>query len=226
MKILRYIKQIYRDLVGSVIIGMPGPTGRKMRYWYYKNKFKKCGRNVVIDEGVIIQNPEWISIGNNVWIDRYCVLIAGRVNYRNDSIIKEISNKDYLFAEGELIIGSNVHIGINNIIQSHVGVVLGDNSTTSAGVKIYSLSNSCSSEIDKSTVTYANSTGSGKVAYVKSPVVIKAGVWVALNVCVLGGTIGENSFVKSNSVVYKSIPENSIASGSPAKKISNRFGEK
>jgi len=69
VKFLKYLPTVFSDFIKLFIIYFPGPTGRKIRYFYWRKKFKKCGKNVIIDEGVIIKNPEWISIGDNVWID-------------------------------------------------------------------------------------------------------------------------------------------------------------
>jgi acetyltransferase-like isoleucine patch superfamily enzyme len=50
------------------------------------------------------------------------------------------------------------------------------------------------------------------------PVFINDGVWLGLNTLVLKGvTIGKNTVVGANSVVTKSLPENVIAAGNPAK---------
>jgi acetyltransferase-like isoleucine patch superfamily enzyme len=88
---------------------------------------------------------------------------------------------------------------------------------------MYSLSNYPYDENDLKTITYANCMATGKISYIISPIVIEDGVWIALNCIVLGGTIGKNSFISSNSIVYKDIPENSYASGIPARKIKDRF---
>jgi len=224
--VITMIKKIFKafdDILRFFIIYMPGPTGRRLRYYYWKKKFKKCGKNVLIDEGVIIQGPEYISIGDNVCIDKYSILMAGPVRFNDNSVVKRIENKNFKYEEGELIIGNGIHIGISNIIQAHGGVYIGNNVTTSAGVKIYSLSNYPYDENDLKTITYANCMASGKISYIISPVVIEDGVWIALNSIVLGGTIGKNSFISSNSLVYKDIPENSYASGNPARKIKDRF---
>jgi acetyltransferase-like isoleucine patch superfamily enzyme len=220
---MKMLFRILDDLLKFFIIYIPGPTGRKIRYYYWKKKFRKCGKNVLIDEGVIIENPEWISIGDNVWIDKYSILIAGPVKFNDNSVVKRIENKNFKYEEGELIIGNGIHIGIGNIIQAHGGVYIGNNVTTSAGVKIYSLSNYPCDKNDIKTITYANCMASGKISYILSPVVIEDGVWIALNSIVLGGTVGKNSFISSNSIVYKDIPENSYASGNPAEKIKDRF---
>jgi lipopolysaccharide O-acetyltransferase len=52
------------------------------------------------------------------------------------------------------------------------------------------------------------------------PVCIQDNVWIGESVSILPGvTIGEGSIIGANSVVSKSIPENVIAVGSPAKPI-------
>lgn len=49
----------------------------RLRYIYYKKRFKSCGDNVLIYFGVIIQDPENIQVGNNVGIQPY-TFIQGR----------------------------------------------------------------------------------------------------------------------------------------------------
>lgn len=219
----KIFKAILYNLIESLIRGISGPLGRKLRYWYWSKRFKKCGKNVIIDEGVIIQGPEWISVGDNVWIDKYCILMAGPVNLEK-LIVKNRQINDFKGAIGELIIGSEVHIGIFNIIQAHGGVYIGNKVTTSAGVKIYSLSNYVCDENDPGIITYANCmVKNDPVIYILSPIEIEDGVWIGLNSIILGGRIGKNSFVASSSIVLRDIPENSYASGCPAKKIKSRF---
>lgn len=56
--------------------------------------------------------------------------------------------------------------------------------------------------------------------YKTSPVFIDDNVWIGESVSVLPGVrIGKNSIIGANSVVTKSIPENSIAVGNPARVI-------
>jgi acetyltransferase-like isoleucine patch superfamily enzyme len=51
-------------------------------------------------------------------------------------------------------------------------------------------------------------------------IIIKRGSWLASGSIVIGGvTIGENSIVAAGSIVTKSIPDNSIVAGIPAKII-------
>ncbi|WP_019277563.1 acyltransferase [Vibrio coralliilyticus] len=64
---------------------------------------------------------------------------------------------------------------------------------------------------------------SENISCIESPLILEEGVWIGLNVIIFGGLVGRNSFVSTNSVVLKSVEENSYAAGSPAKKVKNRF---
>ena len=56
--------------------------------------------------------------------------------------------------------------------------------------------------------------------FIESPTKIEDKVWIGANVTVLKGvTIGKNAVIGAGSVVTKSIPENAIAIGAPAKVI-------
>ncbi|MFN7014362.1 MAG: hypothetical protein ACK4ON_08860, partial [Bacteroidia bacterium] len=122
------------------IRNLPGIIGRKTRYLYYKIRLGSCGKNVIIDTGVYFQSPKDIYIGDNVWIDKNVIFIAGKLNHltHENTLGLDLIDKDKL---GKIIIGSNSHLGINTIIQGHGGVVILNNFTSSAHCKIYTLSN-------------------------------------------------------------------------------------
>jgi acetyltransferase-like isoleucine patch superfamily enzyme len=56
---------------------LPGAIGFKLRYRFWKNRLKFLGKNVKIDVGVYFQNPQFISIDDNCWIDRNVIILAG-----------------------------------------------------------------------------------------------------------------------------------------------------
>lgn len=213
------LSNLYSQIVESLIRNISGRAGVILRRKYYSKKFAKCGQNLHIDEGVIIQGAKDIFIGDNVWIDKYCILMAGKVNISSEQV-KVKQNKNYLYNEGELHIGSNVHIAPQCIIQAHGGVSIGDNCGFSSGVKLYSLTNLPENPNDE----IVHFTPLGKPYYLNSQISIAENVGVALNSIVLAGaTIEQNSFIAPNSVVMTTIKENSFASGNPAKKIKDRF---
>lgn len=199
----------------SLMRNISGRLGQVLRKTYYSKRFAQCGNNLKIDEGVIIEGIQDIFVGDNVWIDKYTILMAGKVSIPSEKI-KAKENKNYMCNEGELHIGSNVHIAPQCIIQAHGGVVIGNYFTASAGSKIYSLSNS----VDQ---CFYGTHSDKEIKHILSPIKIEDNVWLGLNSIILGGEIKKDSFVAPNSVVITSISENSFANGSPAKKIKDRF---
>ncbi len=213
------LSNLYFQIIESLIRNISGRLGTILRKKYYHKRFAQCGQNLQIDEGVIIEGAKDIYIGDNVWIDKYCILMAGKVNIPKEQV-KVKQNKNYIYNEGELHIGSNVHIAPQCIIQAHGGVSIGENCGFSSGVKVYSLTNLPDSPNDE----IVHFTPLGKPFYLNSQIDIDENVGIALNSIVLTGvTIEKNSFITPNSVVMTTIKENSFASGNPAKRIKDRF---
>ncbi len=205
-----------RSFVEDLIRPLSGSLGKKLRFWYYKKRLGACGENVFIDTGVFFLNSKDIMLGDNCWIDKNCVLIAGALQKTN--VIEKFSQSyDQPPLPGKLCIGHNAHIGIGTVIQAHGGVSVGNYFTTSAHCRIFSLSND-PYKCRKGTVGEAND-----IHYVLTPVVIENNVWLGLNVSVIGSHIQSDVFVQPHSIVTGTIPGNSVAAGSPAKKIRSRF---
>lgn len=206
--------EIVLNIIEDFIRYISGPLGVRIRRLYYSKRLKKCGKGLVVDTGVFFSGPNFIEVGDNVWIDKNVHFIAGELNKQKIKVL----NKDVQVKKGNISLGSNIHIGINTIIQGHGGVVLENYFTSSANCCIYSLSN----EVGKCYSGTYNKK-SDVVYYVQSPVHIEQNVWLGLGVKVLGGRIGSNTFVKPHSVVISSIEENSIAEGFPALRVKSRF---
>ena len=69
----------------------------------------------------------------------------------------------------------------------------------------------------------SNPTEREKSIIPSRPIIIEDNVFIGLNSVILKGvTIGKNSVIGANSVVFNSIPENSIAIGNPCKVIIKR----
>lgn len=198
---------------------MPGSVGNRLRYLYFKNQFKKCGSNVIIDIGVQIEGAELISLGNNVHIDKYCIISTGK---SLTGIINRKPNASFSGSEGEIIIGSNIHITQFCLIMGYGGVQIEDNCVLSANSKIYSLTNTSYDLEDRATVT--SIMPYSQAHFLISPIVLNFNVWLGLNTIVMPGThIGKNSFTVSNSVLIGQFPENSHIAGQPAKRVRSRF---
>lgn len=203
----RLFSHLYEDLIR----GLSGPLGHRLRRAWYRRRLAACGTGLVIEPGVHILGAAHIRLGDNVWLDRSAVLIAGPV--REDARIVAGARSD-----GGLVLGDDCHIGIGTVIQAHGGISIGDCFTTSAGVKIYSLSN------DPATC-HAGTTEFGRndPGYRVTPVRIGRNVWLGLDVLVLGGRIGDDCFARPQAVINGDIAPGQVVTGTPATARRPRF---
>jgi len=179
--------------------------------------------------GVRIYGPNYISIGNNCWIDDYAILIGGP-NIKKGVKYHKKPNKDYAYKEGEIVIGDNVHIAPFVILQGHGGISIGSNLTIASGSKIYSLiqhyKDNTNELNDKKIFKFVGLVPPDEQVLVNSPIVIHDNSAVGLNSIILpGSVIGKNSWLGANSLLNKVLPDNVIAYGSPVRYIKNRFKE-
>ncbi|MGD9056452.1 MAG: hypothetical protein PVF38_09945 [Desulfobacterales bacterium] len=186
------------------------------------------GRNVKIDTGVFFQNPELITIGNNCWIDKNVVLIAGLDHSNREKIIKE--NERYPGKPGEIFIGSHVHIGIGSIFSGiSSGIYISNFCGFSADCKVYSFTSHYRSESNPSNrnFCFGPMVDHSRQCIVEGPVYLEENVGIALNSVILPGvTVEKNSFISINTVVNKNVESNVICKGNPGKIIRNRFIKK
>ena len=226
--IVRFVdsgKRTFSSSIESAIRNVGGFFGQELRYSYYSRKLKSCGKNVKIGEGVIIENPENIVVGDNVWIMPYTMITARPKNKNMENrMIKKKHNPRYNDSIGHLTIGNQVSIGAYNILQGYGGLRIEDKVTTSARVSVYSFSHYPVDERNPSVVTYANAMiQNDNISCIESPIVLEEGVWLGLGVTVFGGTVGKLSFVASQSIVIDDIERNSCAKGNPARRYRSRF---
>lgn len=219
------LKKILRALVESVLRPIDGGFGERLRYKYYRGRFQSCGLNLRIGINVKLSGLKYISIGNNVWIDDGCILNAGLPESFGNREVKRRHNPDYGSADGKLKLGSHIHLAPSCILNAFGGgIEIGDHCGLSSGVKIYSMSNHYRSYKDPSLITYSNPmTKDLPVVLSIYPVKVGRNCFVTLGATLLGGTVGENSYVTPSSLVIGRFSPNVILSGSPAKVRGPRF---
>lgn len=175
-------------LVESFIRPISGGIGRRLRYMYYRKKFKSCGENVIIDEGVYFENIHTISVGSNVWIDKNTILLGGAFNSDGRKVYKTGENK---IPWGDLLLGNGVHIAPFSLIQSHGGVSIGENVTIASGSKIYSLSHhyrNLNDKEDKKRYSFSTMADKDDQFMIVGNVVIGDRAAIGLNSVLLPGT--------------------------------------
>jgi acetyltransferase-like isoleucine patch superfamily enzyme len=205
------------ELIDSALRHIGSVAGVSIRRAYYRCRLRNCGRNLRIDCGVYITNPGFISLGDDVILDKGVIIIAGSAG--DHARTRHVPNPECRAKPGEVIIGSHAHLGIGTILQGHGGVEIGDDFTSSSHCMIYSLSND-PRRCQSGTVGGA----SHEVHYIQSPVKIGDNVWLGLHSIMIGNTLGNHVFAKPYSLILTDIADNQIIMGQPAVVTGPRFG--
>ncbi len=143
-----------------------------------------------------------ITMGKNVQIKS--AFSANPVG-RADGTCFIISN------DATLSIGNNVGIS-NTLFYIKTSLTIEDNVLIGGGCQIY--------DSDFHSLDYEERIHKGDRAKKTAPILIREGAFLGMDVLVLKGvTIGKRSIVAARSVVAKSIPDNEIWGGNPAKFI-------
>ena len=196
-----------------------------LKYWQKKKqekvlkRFRSCGKDVSFANNYFLINPQLIDIGEGssfsdglvltAW-DKYLVMTPDTYIHTYihtyEETIQEFSPS--------IQFGRNCNIGRNNHISAITDIKIGDNLLTGQDVTITDNSHGdcSSSDVDIPPSFRALSS--------KGPVVIGNNVWIGSKATILSGVkIGNNVVVGANSVVTKSIPDNAVVAGIPAKII-------
>lgn len=127
--------------------------------------------------------------------------IGSNTGFRSTPLPPEL----YTSVNGRLVIGNNTFINGGCCIHASKEVILGERCLLAEGVMIADYT---FHEISPCTPA--------KLA----PIVIGSNVWLGVRALVMPGvTIGDHSVIGAGAVVTRSIPERSVAAGSPARVI-------
>jgi acetyltransferase-like isoleucine patch superfamily enzyme len=160
---------------------------------FSKKSFSSLGKNVVFEKGVMVFNPQNISIGENVYLGHYTILKG--------------------YHKNKLAIGNNVWIGQACFLHSAGGIQIGDAVGIGPGVKILTSSH----VLEEGKKPILNS----KIKF--APVIIENGSDIGVGAIILPGVrIGEGAQIGAGAVVAKDVPAYSVAVGVPAKVIRKR----
>lgn len=225
---IKILVSFFVNLWVGCITYLPGDIGFILRYRFWKKKLKHLGKDVKIDIGVCFQNPDFISIDDNCWIDKNVTILAGMDKSKREKVY--IDNKEFLGEPGVVFIGKNIHVGVGCIISGiSAGVYISDDCGFSAGCKIYAFSHHYKSKMDptNTNINFGTMVPHNRQCLIEGPVFIGCNTGFALNSIILPGvSISSNSFIAINSVVSKGgrqYEENSLIAGNPAKIVGRRF---
>lgn len=115
-----------------------------------------------------------------------------------------VYDTSYVF--GEVSVGANTWVGPFTIIDGSGGLTIGNNCTLAAGVHIYTHDN------------VGQTLTGGKMPIQRQPVSIGDCTYIGPNAIITKGvTIGSHCIIGANSLITSSIPDFSVAVGTPAK---------
>lgn len=169
----------------------------------YSLKISHVNYSFIHINGVLrIRNAGKISISENATINS-----GQKYNpIGGDSIAQIICMNN-----AEIIIGKNFRMS-NSTLVSHQKIIIHDNVFIGGGVKIWDTDFHSMNILDRMNEDKNINT---------AQITIHNNVFIGANTIILKGvSIGKNSIIGAGSVVTKSIPENSVYAGNPAKKIS------
>lgn len=177
---------------------MPGGMGYLLRRSYYGRRLRHMGKNVLIDQGVVIKGPEKISIGDYTWID---------------------INAKLLGVLGEISIGKRVHVAQECMLAGGEKLEIHDYAGLSPGAKIFT-----NSEAPKDGKRMSGPMIPARFkAFKRGKVIIGKDAFIGTHSVVLPGvTVGEGAVVGANSVVHRDVPDWTVVAGTPARIIGKR----
>ena len=181
-------------------VGVLSSARTSFRTGRLQGKFASFGKESTLGKGLVILNPQNITIGSHTNFQRGCVIESYHFQYMKEG--------------GSMIIGDNCNFGEYTHITTTNKIVIGNGVLTGRFVLI---SDNTHGRADYSDL---NLRPEEREVTSKGPIVIEDNVWLGDKVAIMPGVrIGEGAILAANAVVTKDIPAYSIAAGVPAKII-------
>jgi acetyltransferase-like isoleucine patch superfamily enzyme len=165
---------------------------------YYAPQFAAFGKNSVIMQPMMISNPRFMRIGNNVLLRR---------GVRLEAVVADPSSPP------ELVIGDNVNIEQDVHIVAIGRVVIGNDVSIAARSCILGGCHPFFDVKDPRKIG-ARLDGANSVTSIGDGSFLGVGSVIAMNV-----KLGRGTVVGSNSVVKRNCPANVVVEGNPAKVV-------
>jgi acetyltransferase-like isoleucine patch superfamily enzyme len=192
----------------------PGALGILLRQKLYRHLLKTCGRNVLIGRYVDLKNPQGIIIGDDVILNEYACLDAGRPGNLSDAAIilgKGVfigAGTTLLAGPGRLTIEEGNNIGSSCSIAASGDTILEHHALLAGFCTVGTTAPS--PELNGQDIPTKTVTG-GRTR-------LGSGCWLGLRSRVAPGIeIGEGTIVGAHSTVTESLPDYVIAFGQPAR---------
>ncbi len=212
---LPVMKVLHAEIAVMLFSSMGGGLGLLLRSRAYHSLMAAAGKNTVFGRNCTFRHPGKIRIGDNGIIDENCLIDAKGED--NAGIVLGhdvyIGRHTAIYCKnGDITVGDRVNISSSCTIMSANRLHIGED--TVIGAYTYLLSGG---EYDYTSETpFSGQTGMDS----RGPLSIGHNCWLGARVTVLDGVcIGNHCVIGAGAVVTRSIPDNSLAVGTPAKVI-------
>ncbi len=174
-------------------------------------RFANEQRNLTIKYPYRIAGANRITIGDDVFIGPNSVIKAS-TQYPGPAMSNDIHSVDPVMYDAQVKIGNRVSVSGSLQLTAFSRIVIEDDVMFATNINITDALHG----YEKTDVPYKYQTMTRN-----KPITIGSGSWIGQNVVILPGvTIGRQCIVGANSTVTHSIPDCTIAAGSPARVIS------
>lgn len=215
-----YLYWFFYEIYLLLIQPLPSIIGFGLRAFFLKLLLRDCKGLPMVSSSVTIRNPNQISFGKNVAIDRNVTLDV-REGLSGHAVGIELGNNTFigngsmiLAKGGPIIFGSAVNVSSACRIASEGKIEVGDSCLISAYCYI-GPGNHKFGDKDVPIMEQGMEHGKG--------VKIGKNVWVGARVTILDGvTIGDNAIIGAHSFVREDVPSDTVVAGVPAKIIKKR----
>jgi len=187
-----FLKPFFKRSAGLLFVG----THVKVRHGYQIT----AGKNLILGDNVDINalSTNGIQLGDHVSIARDSILFCTGVIAQKGTGIT---------------IGNRTGIGARAFLAGQGGITIGNDVITGPNIQVFS-ENHNFSDLEQTIKTQG---------VIKQATVIGNNCWLGGGVTILAGvTIGDGCIIAAGSVVTKSVPQNSVVAGVPAKVVKSR----
>lgn len=207
------------ELITLLCGWVPGALGLALRRVFYPFIFKKVGKGVVFGSNLTIRHAEKISLGDNIVLDDNCLIDAKGDSNQGITIGNDVfvgRNTILSCKNGDIILEDRVNIGFNSEIFSSGTVRLGADTIVAAYVYIVG------GEGYDLRLTELPIAKQPLYDY-QTSVTVGPGSWIGAKAVILNNlTLGQGCVVGAGAVVTRSVEDNNIVGGIPAKVIGER----
>lgn len=183
--------------------------------------FKRCGKGLVVGQGVTVREPNRISLGKKVVIDDLAAIDVRTRPGKDEDAFLEISDYVYIGRQsvvsakyGKIKLGAAVNIGSNSRIATRETIDIGESVLIASYVYV-GAGNHRSDDLSRPVMEQ-------DMEY-KGGVTIGANSWIGTRATICDGvTIGKDCIVGAHSLVRENVPDRAIVAGTPAKIIRYR----